>query len=184
LKRDPLDQLKLVDEAVEPRREFADALYTRMSRALALMMTATGRETAMQQPKEASIRMGLPYTDMGAAVRFLTGVLGMRVLKFWGPEDNPIFAYLAYRESIISIAVRPPADNPWSAVGPVSIGINEPDEDLITQAYERAVAAGVEILRELGRSSNPAVQDYLGFTIRDFEGNLWDMASKRWTYDG
>ena len=139
----------------------------------------------MQQLKEAAIRLGMPYEDMGAAVRFLTGVLGMRVLKFWGPEDSPMFVYLAYRDSVMSIAVRPPPDNAWSSVGPVYVGITEPDEERLTQAYQRAVAAGCEIVRELQVSRNPAIPDgYLGFMLRDFEGNLWSMESRAWASDG
>ncbi|MGH7859774.1 MAG: VOC family protein, partial [Candidatus Binatia bacterium] len=131
---------------------------------------------------EPAIRVGVPYDDMGAAVRFLTGVLGMHVLKMWGPEDSPMFAYLAHRDSVMSIAVRPPRDNPWSTVGPVSVGLTEPDEEALTQTYQRAVEAGCEILRELGTHQNPAVPDgYLGFVLRDFEGNLWSMESRTWT---
>lgn len=181
MRRDPLDQLKLAGEAVEPRREFADALLARMSRALDLTLASTREEQVMQEPRQGAIRVGMPYEDMGRAVRFLTGVLGMRVLKFWGPEDSPMFVFLAYRDTVMSIAVRPPPDNVWSTVGPVSIGITEPDEDVLTQTYQRAVAAGCEILRELGVGRNPSVPDgYLGFQLRDFEGNLWSMESRTW----
>jgi hypothetical protein len=108
----------------------------------------------------------------------------MRVLKYWGPEDNPMYVYLAFRDSIMAIAVRPPPDNPWSTVGPVYVGLTQPDEEELRQTYERAVAFGCEILRELKVSSNPAVQDYLGFQLRDFEGNLWSMESRAWSFDG
>jgi uncharacterized glyoxalase superfamily protein PhnB len=139
----------------------------------------------MQQPAEAAIRIGVPFKNMGGAVRFLTGVLGMRVLKFWGPEDNPMFVYLAFRDSVMSIAVRPPSDNAWSTVGPVSVGLTQPDEEELTQAYQRAVAAGCEVVRELQISRNPAVPDgYLGFVLRDFEGNLWSMESRTWSSGG
>ena len=185
MKRDPLEQLKLMEDAIDPRPEFAEALYTRVARALDVLATDIGKGTNMPQPAEAAIRVGMPYDDMASAVRFLTDVLGMRVLKFWGPEDKPLFVYLAYRDSIMSIAVRPPDDNPWSAVGPVSIGLTEPDEAVITHAYQRAVAAGCEILRELGMARNPALPDgYLAFQLRDFEGNLWDMSSRSWTVEG
>jgi catechol 2,3-dioxygenase-like lactoylglutathione lyase family enzyme len=124
----------------------------------------------------------MPYEDMGAAVRFLTDVLGMRVLKSWGPEDNPIFVYLAFRDSVMSIAVRPPSDNPWSTVGPVYVGLTQPDEEALTETYQRAVGAGCEIVRELQISRNPAIPDgYLGFMLRDFEGNLWSMDSRAWS---
>jgi uncharacterized glyoxalase superfamily protein PhnB len=178
MKRDPLEQLKLADEALDPRPEFADELHERIRRGLEVLLVPLTSQ-AKEDPFMQTIGVGVPYTDMGRAIRWLTQIFGIKVVKYWGPEDNPMFAYLAWRDgNIFSIAVRPPSDNPWSAVGPVSIGLLEPDEAEIERAYERAVAAGADVVRELQRSSNPAVPDgYLGFTLRDPEGNLWDMQS-------
>jgi uncharacterized glyoxalase superfamily protein PhnB len=177
MKRDPLERLKIVESPMQPRREFADDLENRLRTAVDVVLAAptTWRKENFVQ----TISFGIPYTDMGRAVRWLTQILGLTVVKHWGPTDNPIFAYLAWHDgNIFSISVRPGSDNPWSAVGPVSIGLREPDESAIERMYERAVAAGAEVTRELQRSTNPAVPDgYLGFTLRDPEGNLWDLQS-------
>lgn len=189
MKRDPLESLRLVDEPVAPRPAFADELEGRIRRALDVTLVHViddnQEETMTAKSFTQTISTGVPYTDVGRAIRWLTHIFGLRVAKFWGPEDDPMFAYLEWHNgNTFSVAVRPPPDNAWSAVGPVSIGLLEPDEDAIRAAYERAVAAGADVVRELKRETNPAVPDgYLGFQLRDPEGNLWGMESVHWQID-
>jgi uncharacterized glyoxalase superfamily protein PhnB len=133
-----------------------------------------------------TISTGVPYTEVGRAIRWLTEIFGLRVAKSWGPEDDPVFAFLVWHNgNSISVFLRASEDNAWSAIGPVSIGLLEPDEDAIERAYERAVAVGADVVRELQRQSNPAIPDgYLAFTVRDPEGNLWSMESVQPQFEG
>ncbi len=185
MKRDPLDQLRLIDEPVAPRPEFADELEARMRRALDVLLVPTtmGGGPMMTGVIEPALTASVPYDDMGTAVRWLTQVLGLRIARMWGPEDNPIFVYLSWRDQILSISVRPSSDNPWAAVGPASFSLLA-DEETIRATWDRAVAAGAEVLRPLGVHSNPAVPDgYVGFVLRDPEGNMWSMHSRGPTFE-
>lgn len=129
-----------------------------------------------------TISFGVPYSKPGAAIRWLAEIFGVRTLKFWGPADDPVFAYLAWGNTVFSVFVRP-TDSPWAAVGPVSMGLLA-DEETIRASYDRAVNTGAEVIRELQEQSNPAVPEgYLGFTLRDAEGNLWSMESRHPTFD-
>ncbi len=126
---------------------------------------------------EPAITAGVAYTDVGRAVRWLTEILGLRVARMWGPEGDPIFAYLSWRTDVLSVFVRP-SDSAWSEMGPVSIGLLA-DEETIRQAYERALAASADVVKPLAIESNPAVPEgYLGFSLRDPEGNLWSTYSR------
>ena len=183
MKRDPLEALRIVDTPVAPRRGFGDALEGRLRRALdAVLIPMLDVDTEEPMTSAAftqTIATGVLYVDVGRAIRWLTRILGLRVAKYWGPEDNPVFAYLVWHNgNSLSVSVRPPADSEWSAVGPTSISLLEPDEEAIERAYDRAVAAGADVVRELKREMNPAVpQGYLGFVLRDPEGNLWSVES-------
>lgn len=182
-KRDPLEGLRIVDAPVAPRPEFADALEGRLRQALDVLlvpMLDIDKEGAMASVVSTqTIATGVLYGDVGRAIRWLTHILGLRVAKYWGPEDNPVFAYIVWHNgNSLSVSVRPPADNAWSAVGPASISLLEPDEEAIERIYERAIAAGADVVRELKRETNPAVPEgYLGFVLRDPEGNLWSVES-------
>lgn len=182
MKRDPLDQLRLVTEPVAPGLEFADELEGRMRRALDVLLVPLsgvreGEAVMQTRVIEPAVTSGVAYEDVGRAVRWLTEILGLRVARHWGPQDQPIFAYLAWRTEILSVWVRP-TDNPWSEVGPVSIGLLA-DEQTVESAYERAVAAGADVVRPLRVEANPAVPEgYLGFSLRDPEGNLWSMYTR------
>jgi uncharacterized glyoxalase superfamily protein PhnB len=126
---------------------------------------------------------GVAYDDTGRAVRWLIEVLGLRVGKSWGPEDSPVFAFMIWKTGVVSVAVRP-TDNAWSAVGPVSIDLLEPDEKAVEAAWARAVAAQADVVRPLGIERNPAIPDgYLGFILRDPEGNFWSMGTKGPAFD-
>jgi uncharacterized glyoxalase superfamily protein PhnB len=125
----------------------------------------------------STLTSGIAYDDLGRGIRWLTDVLGLRVAKVWGPEDSPLFAYMVWRTGIVSVWVRPP-DNPWSKVGPTSIDLHAAHEQTVERAYERAVAAGADIVKPLKVERNPAVPaGYLGFALRDPEGNLWSMGT-------
>lgn len=128
---------------------------------------------------EPDVTSSVPYSRPGEAIRWLTEILGLHVARTWGPEGNPVFAYLTWQTGVIEISLRPSGgDMPWSLLGPVSIGLLA-DEETIRAAYDRAVAAQAEIVRVLDFQKNPAVPDgYLGFTLRDPEGNLWSMWSR------
>ena len=46
-------------------------------------------------------------------------------------------------------------------------------------AEDRAMAAGADVVRPLETASNAAVPEgYLGFSLRDPEGNLWSNYSR------
>lgn len=66
----------------------------------------------------------IPYDDPVAAIRWLTEVLGLRVIRtFEMPDGTIAHAELAWREAMVFVHARPPRANPWSVVGLASIAL-------------------------------------------------------------
>src|SRR5262245_56599921 len=85
------------------------------------------------------------YDDATAAIRWLTEVLGLRVIrKFEMPGGSVAHAELAWRSSMVFVHSRPQKDNPWSVVGPASIALAVDSAEEVNRAYERVVAAGAD----------------------------------------
>ncbi|HKW08724.1 MAG TPA: VOC family protein, partial [Gemmatimonadaceae bacterium] len=84
----------------------------------------------------------IPYDDAAAAIRWLTDVLGLRLIrKFEMPSGEIAHAELAWQGSMVFVHSRPPKDNPWCAVGLASIALAVESASLVDRHYARAVAA-------------------------------------------
>jgi uncharacterized glyoxalase superfamily protein PhnB len=121
------------------------------------------------------------YDDAPAGVRWLTEVLGLRVIrKFEMPDGTIAHAELAWRSSMVFVHTRPPKENPWSIVGPASIALAADSAEVVDRHYATAVGAGADIVRAAYDSKTPAFPDGCRqFDVRDPEGNLWTIGTYR-----
>ena len=121
------------------------------------------------------------YNNAPAGIRWLTDVLGLRVVRtFEMPDGTVAHAELAWRTSMVFVHTRPGRENPWSAVGPASIALAVDTADDVDRHYERARAAGADIVRHAYDSKTPAFPDgSRQFDVRDPEGNLWTVGTYR-----
>jgi uncharacterized glyoxalase superfamily protein PhnB len=121
------------------------------------------------------------YDDAPAAIRWLTDVLGLRVVrKFEMPDGTIAHAELAWRSAMVFVHTRPEQANPWSVVGPASIALAVDSAAIVDEHYERAVAADADIVRPAYDSKTPAFPEgSRQFDVRDPEGNLWTVGTYR-----
>ena len=113
------------------------------------------------------------YRDPEAAMRFLRDAFGIEERAVYRNEDGT----LAHAELGIGYGIIMPThsnqagDNPWAKI---DFGLYVCVEDPAAH-YERATAAGAEIVREL------KLQDYgaTEYSVRDCEGNLWSFGDYR-----
>jgi uncharacterized glyoxalase superfamily protein PhnB len=119
------------------------------------------------------------YDDPGAAVLWLAEVLGFRAAAVYdGPDGTVVFAQLVWRTGIVFISARPAADNPWARVGPASIALAAEDAGEVDRLYQRAAAAGVDIVRPVHDATTPMFPEgSRQFDLRDPEGNLWTVGT-------
>ncbi|MEV0173236.1 DUF4440 domain-containing protein [Streptomyces sp. NPDC050803] len=120
----------------------------------------------------------LTYRDARAAIAFLTDVLGFREIAVHAREDDPsIVEHAELRGPLgggVMLGTTAKDESAWGRRAPgndaVYVVCDEPDT-----LFERAVAAGAEIVRGL------VDEDYgsRGFTVRDTEGNLWSFGTYR-----
>jgi uncharacterized glyoxalase superfamily protein PhnB len=121
------------------------------------------------------------YDNAPAAIRWLTDVLGLRVIRiFEMPDGTVAHAELAWRTSLVFVHQRPGSENPWSVVGPSSIALAADSTDIVDRHHARAVAAGADIVRPAYDSKTPAFPEgSRQFDVRDPEGNLWTIGTYR-----
>jgi uncharacterized glyoxalase superfamily protein PhnB len=126
-----------------------------------------------------TITSSIVYDDAPAGIKWLTGVLGLKQKSLYQmPDGNVAFAELVWRTGIVFVSSRPPADNPWSKVGIASIALVAEDAKSVGEHYERARAAGADIVRALHVARTPAFPDgSTQFDVRDPEGNLWTVGT-------
>lgn len=119
------------------------------------------------------------YDDAGQAIRWLTDVLGFRAAAVYdGADGSVVLAQLVWRTGVVFVSARPRGDNPWAKVGLASIALAAEDAETVDRHYQRAVAAGVEIVRPLHDARTPAFPDGSHqFDLRDPEGNLWTVGT-------
>jgi len=132
-------------------------------------------------PIAPTITPTLPYDDVAQAVHWLTRVLGFMVAAAYdGPDGRVVFAQLVWRTGVVFVSARAPADNPWAVVGPASIALAAEDAATVDRHYQRAVAAGAQIVRPPHLASTPAFPDGSHqFDVRDPAGHLWTIGTFR-----
>jgi uncharacterized glyoxalase superfamily protein PhnB len=121
----------------------------------------------------------LAYRDARAAISFLTDAFGFEERAAYARDDDPsIIEHGEMRWPLgggIMFGSAGKDDSPFGQRAPgndsVYVVCDDPDG-----LFERAVAAGAEVVRGL------VDEDYgsRGFTVRDPEGNLWSFG----TYTG
>jgi uncharacterized glyoxalase superfamily protein PhnB len=121
----------------------------------------------------------LCYRDARAAIDFLSKAFGFQERSAYAPDDDPsIIVHAEMRWPLgggIMFGSAGKDDSPFGQRTPgndsVYVVCDDPDG-----LFERAVAAGAEVVRGL------VDEDYgsRGFTVRDPEGNLWSFG----TYTG
>ena len=123
----------------------------------------------------------IAYDDAPAGIRWLTNVLGLRLVrKFETPDGTIAHAELAWRTSMVFVHARPGNENPWSVVGPASIALAVDSAGDVDTHYRRAIAAGADIVRPAYDSKTPAFPNGARqFDVRDPEGNLWTIGTYR-----
>jgi uncharacterized glyoxalase superfamily protein PhnB len=121
------------------------------------------------------------YDDAARGIRWLTEVLGLSVAsRYDAPDGSVPFAELVWRTGVVFVSSRPPSDNPWSRVGPASIALAAEDAETVDRHFERALAAGAEVVRPVHDARTPAFPDGSHqFDVRDPEGNLWTVGTFR-----
>jgi uncharacterized glyoxalase superfamily protein PhnB len=121
------------------------------------------------------------YDNPDAGIKWLCDVLGFRAaVVYRDPTGSIVFAPLVWRTGVVFVSGRPPASNPWSAVGIASIALAAEDTNDVQQRYGHAVSAGADIVRPLHESRTPMFPEgSTGFDVRDPEGNLWTVATFR-----
>jgi uncharacterized glyoxalase superfamily protein PhnB len=131
--------------------------------------------TPTKQPK--TVWPTLNYSDARAGIRFLVDAFGFEErLVVPGEEDGVVeHAQLIWPEGggvMLGTANREGNVFSQRPTGAASIYVvtDEPD-----RLYERAIAAGAELVRELQD------EDYgsRGFSVRDPEGNIWSFGTYR-----
>jgi len=119
----------------------------------------------------------LNYADARAGMRFLVDVLGFEETALYSgdSEDVVVHAEARWPEGggvMFGSAGREDSEFSSNAVGAGSVYVITDDPDAV---YQRAVAGGAEITREMAEA------DYgsRGFTLRDPEGNLFSFGTYR-----
>jgi uncharacterized glyoxalase superfamily protein PhnB len=113
------------------------------------------------------------YRDSESAMRWLKDAFGIEERVVYRNEDGSI----AHAELGIGYGIIMPthshedSDNPW---GQIDFGLYACVEDPKSH-YERAKAAGADIVRELKQQDYGATE----YSVRDCEGNLWSFGDYR-----
>lgn len=178
--RDPLDQLRLDSTPADPRPPFAAELEARMRDALSPLLIpidqSESEETMESQVITQSITASVSYDDLGRAIGWLTEVLGFRAAAIYDePDGTVVHAEMVWERGFLFLGARAPAGEPWHDVGLASVALNTDDPETVDRYYERAVAAGAEIVRPLYDAPYGSHQ----FDLRDPEGNLWTVGTFR-----
>lgn len=128
-----------------------------------------------------TLTASLVYDDAHRGIQWLVDVLGFRVeARYETPDGDIAFAELVWRTGVVFVSGRPPANNLWSKVGPASIALAAENAQAVDRLYERAVAAGAEIVRPVHDARTPAFPEGSHqFDLRDPGGNLWTVGTFR-----
>ena len=119
----------------------------------------------------------LGYRDLPGAIDWLCRVFSFEPLELVKNDDGT-YAHVELRlgDGVIMPTTQssnPSADNPWEQ--PLTTQGLYVALDGVDAHYERAVAAGAEILRPLADTDYGSRE----YTARDLEGNLWSFGTYR-----
>jgi uncharacterized glyoxalase superfamily protein PhnB len=121
----------------------------------------------------------LNYEDAGGAIDWLEGAFGFeRTAVHDGPEGTVAHAELRYEDGMIMLGQAFENDFRMKTareLGAVNQGVYVIVGEGIDAHYERARAAGAEIVREL-HDTDYGSRDYMAC---DPEGNLWSFGTYR-----
>jgi uncharacterized glyoxalase superfamily protein PhnB len=163
--------------AAADRYETAES-YSRISVSL-----ASGRRAWVYLHVSGVAAPGLTpsvtYADAHRGIEWLTRVLGFRVVsEYASPAGGVAFAELVWRTGVVFVSDRPSGDNPWSSARASSIAIVAESATAVDAIFDRAVAAGADIVRAVRDVHTPAFPEgSRQFDVRDPEGNLWTVGT-------
>ncbi len=123
----------------------------------------------------------LVYDDVEQGVQWLQTVLGFEPAHvFRGDDGTVVFAELHWQSNAVFVSGRATDDSAWAAVGPASIALAVDTFGDVDKAYERATAAGADIVRPPSLSRTPLFPDgSYQFDVRDPGGHLWTVGTYR-----
>ncbi len=118
---------------------------------------------------------GLKYRDAPAAIAWLGKTLGFSTkLEVPNPDGTIAHAELQIGPGLVMLGSRrdpPMPGNPWDTVDQgIYVAVDEVDAH-----YDRAKAAGAEIVRELADTDYGSRE----YSVRDSEGYLWSFGTYR-----
>lgn len=175
---DPLDQLRLGRSPFAPRAEFARTLEDALRGRLGLTDPNPERDSAMELTaiRTASISVGLAYRDAPAAIEWLSEVLGFRLVSLFQGDDGRVHSsHLVWRTGYVRVTTRDPEGTGLAGIGPTSLELAPEDDHEVDDMYRRVQATDAEVMVPL----QATFYGSYGFTVRDPEGNLWNIG-KRW----
>jgi len=116
----------------------------------------------------------LTYRDVRAALQWLSRAFGFEARVF-ADEGTPetIQAALVYGDGMVMVQCDRPQELHGSHIGRGWVYVAVDDVD---GHYERAKAAGAEVLNEPHGSIEGGMR---GYSARDVEGNLWSFGTSR-----
>jgi uncharacterized glyoxalase superfamily protein PhnB len=121
----------------------------------------------------------LNYEDAPAALDWLANAFGFeRSDVHEGPDGTIAHAEMRFADGLIMLGSAGENDLGMKTpreLGAVNQGVYVIVDDRINEHYERAVAAGAEVVRPL-HDTDYGSRDYI---VRDPEGNLWSFGTYR-----
>jgi len=127
------------------------------------------------RPANPAVTPNLSYRDAPAAMRWLGEVLGFQTTVLYEEADGRVaYAQLVWQDGAINLSSSQEGGR-LPTTGPSSIVLTADDAHAVDRYYERAVAAGAEVMIPL----EDTFYGNYGFTLRDPEGNLWSVGT-RW----
>ena len=128
---------------------------------------------ASRRPTIPDVTPNLSYIDAQAAMRWLGEVFGFQTTVLYEEPDGRVaYAQLVWQDGAISLSTRE-KEGRLPKTGPSSIVLTADDAHAVDLYYERAVAAGAEVMVPL----EDTFYGNHGFTLRDPEGNLWSVGT-------
>jgi uncharacterized glyoxalase superfamily protein PhnB len=120
----------------------------------------------------------LGYEDPRAAIDWLTKAFGYEVVAVHeGENGKVVHAELRFGDGMVMLGTPGPSFGMRTAkeLGGVNQGIYSIVDDGIDAHYERALAAGAEVVMEI-HDTDYGSREYM---VRDFDGNLWSFGTYR-----